>query len=192
MAMRKSLPIRWTLPVIGAEHFQCMIVWLGNRAALLAGCLLLAGCAAPGSMQWVAPLDDVLSASPSAEASSARHDLHLRAAQYIPPSGEAASEVLDAQPPAGRFPPEATLLEEAEVIQLSPAAPETIVGELPAAELLEPESLDIGVLEIDLSQALAMAGGQNPNIAIALARYREAYAQHDAARRCGCLRCGRG
>lgn len=38
------------------------------------------------------------------------------------------------------------------------------------------------VLELDLTSALAIAAGQNPEVAFAAARYREALARHDAAK----------
>ena len=44
------------------------------------------------------------------------------------------------------------------------------------------ESEPLTVVEVSLVEALAMAGGQSPQIAFAAARLREAYADHEAAR----------
>lgn len=57
---------------------------------------------------------------------------------------------------------------------------EGLQEELPEA-VPEPPDDEGAVLELDLTQALALAGGQSPRIAYATARYREAYAQQEAA-----------
>ena len=59
--------------------------------------------------------------------------------------------------------------------------PEAVIDDI--SDLI-PEELDSpgAVFELDLSTALAMASGQNPRVAFAAARYREAYADLEAAR----------
>lgn len=58
----------------------------------------------------------------------------------------------------------------------------TVVEAIQLPVVADPEPLAPAPLALDLSQALAMAGGQNPHIALAAARYREAYARLAAAR----------
>ena len=100
----------------------------------------------------------------------------------------------------------------ADLVAVRPVVHETEIGESPAAlpealpqgpmsgpsavplqprtieEALHPPA-DAGIiatdqptLDLDLTQALAMAGGQSPQIAFAAARYREAYARLQSAR----------
>jgi outer membrane protein TolC len=60
--------------------------------------------------------------------------------------------------------------------------PRSVEEALNPAEQIEPEPLHSFVQELDLTGALAIAGGQSPQIAFAAARYDEAYAQWSAAR----------
>ncbi len=51
------------------------------------------------------------------------------------------------------------------------------------AQLLDPDQTgEHQTLRLDLARALELAGGQSPQIALAVARYREAYARWEGAR----------
>ena len=60
--------------------------------------------------------------------------------------------------------------------------PRTVQEALQPPAILEDTELAPPTIDLDLTGALAMAGGQSPRIAFAAARYREAYARLESAR----------
>lgn len=80
----------------------------------------------------------------------------------------------------------ATADESPEPLPMSPISgvslqPRTIEQALQPVVVSEEFASEYSTLDLDLTAALAMASGQNPRIAFAAARYREAYAQLETA-----------
>ncbi|GIW94567.1 MAG: hypothetical protein KatS3mg110_2608 [Pirellulaceae bacterium] len=125
------------------------------------GCIRHASVCPPATMQ--------LSYNTPSTALPASHDLSGRVAG----ESDRTIEPRQMHPPAGG----------ASTGRSEPSLVRTVSAQPNEPRRPEPgESAEAGILELDLAEALALAGGQSPQIAFAAARYREAYARLQAAK----------
>jgi outer membrane protein TolC len=175
MAMRKRcVPIRRSgLVATDLQMLTSRLRWTLGLAAAISGCAGLHSTGNPAgkyAVQRGTPPLVAFAASPNRETAAEPPDVSF--AHHLP---DAAPEPLDA-PVSGAAPLEPPRKSAGPVRE---AAFQSAGERAPAPEAVEPR---VEAQTIDLPTALSIAGGQNPQIAFAAARYREAYARLEAAR----------